>query len=480
MFRKYKGLFASTAERVVTPMLQLVVSIVLARMIAPEIFGLFAMVHIIVLLGTVFADGGLPAALIRLEKCTNAHFSTTFIYNLSIAILFAGMLWFAADYIALFYGRSELIGITKFLSINVITSSLCGVPRAILARDKNFGKIAIASIVSMFIGGIFGVVLASQGHLLNALLVFNVIPPIVTAIVLLLYANWLPSLDFSLKILKEEFSFSSHLLGMAVFHVIFGNIYSVIIGKFFSANNLAFFARGKSLPSMTGGNISAGICQYFYSHFSAIQGDLALLKKEYLRSLCLLVLLLAPILSGLALLSPKLVPFIFTDKWTPCVPYLVILCAVVFFEGISNLSRDLLLTVGNSKFPFRLSLILSPLEIVAAVLVLYLTHSLIALCYTKVIFSALCSSIMLGACSKELGMSLSTAILSILEKSLPALGMCAGIVMFEKLFYFEEQYQSIFALVAVGTILYSLLVMVMYRKIIITHLGTIRANFLSV
>jgi teichuronic acid exporter len=482
MYGKYKGLFASTTEKVIAPIFQLGISIVLARMIAPEMFGLFAMVQILILLATVFADGGLPAALIRIEKCNNLHYSTTFIYNLATAILLAIVLWFASEYIALFYGRYELVIIAKFLSFNVVTSSFCGVPRAILARDKIFGAISIASIVSILVGGTLSIVLASQGQLLNALLAFNLVPPIVTAMILLFYAKWLPRLEFSFKILQEEFSFSGHLLGMALFHVIFGNLYSVIIGKFFSASNLAFFARGSSLPMMTGGNISDGICQYFYSHYSAIRGDLVLLQKEYMQSLSLLVLLLAPILSGLALISPKLVPLIFTDKWSPSVPYLVILCAAVFFEGITSLSRKLLLAVGNSKFPFRLTLILSPLEIVTAVLVLYLTHSLIALCYTKVIFSALGTVIMTGACVKELRMSVSTAtiMLSVFARSIPALVMCAGIMMFDKLFYFSEMYQNVFALIIVGVILYLLMMVVRYRKTIGVYLGVIRDNFSSV
>ena len=241
--RAVRGVVWSAVERFSVQGIQFVLSIIIARLVTPSEYGLIAMLGIFMAIGQAFIDGGFSNALVQKKERTETDFSTVFLFNIFFAIFIYGILWFSSPFIASFYNVPALEKLTKVVGSNLIISSLSIVHRTKLIIALDFKTQARVSFLAVIISGVVGILLAWRGYGVWALAIQSILNNLLISIALFCVSRWRIYWIFSKKSFGELFSFGSKLLIGSLFHTIYSNMYTVIIGRLFQSATVGLFNR---------------------------------------------------------------------------------------------------------------------------------------------------------------------------------------------------------------------------------------------
>lgn len=324
MSRVSKGFLWSSLDRFSVQGVSFLLSIIIARIISPESYGLIVMVQVFMSICQTFIDGGFANALIHKQNRTEVDYYTAFIFNMSVAIVLYFLLFICAPFIASFYNEFQLISITRVIGLNLIFTSLSIVQRTRLTIDLDFKTQAKAGLVSVCISGGIGILCAYKGLEVWALVVQGLVNSALTSVLLMTFARWFPRFDFSMKSFKELFNFGSKLLLTNLITNIYLNIYNLVIGKRFSSASLAYYNRAFTLTQIPSTNIEMVLSRIIYPIECELQDDKYALKKAYFKYLHFSNFIVLPLLFLLISVAEPLVRVVLTDKWLPAVPYIIL------------------------------------------------------------------------------------------------------------------------------------------------------------
>lgn len=337
--------------------MQFVIGIFLARMLLPEQFGLIGMLAIFMAVISAFLDSGFGAALIQKQEVTETDISSIFYFNMFVGAAAAGLLCLVAPWIAAFYGQPILAPLTRALSVTIVINSVGMIHTTILTRQIDFRVQTKVSLIAGTLSGIIGITLAALHFGVWSLVVQQITAALFSTVCLWSFSPWRPLLSFSLTALREMFGFGSRLLFSNVLENIFNNIYFVVIGRLFSAADLGFFTRAKTLNDLPSQTVSAMVGRVTFPVFSAIQNDPARLKRGLKKALTLLGLVNFPMMIGLAIIARPLVLVMLTEKWAPCITYLQLLCVAGLLYPLHLMNLNMLQALGRSDLFLRLEII---------------------------------------------------------------------------------------------------------------------------
>lgn len=341
-----------------------IVSLVLARILLPEEFGLIAMVVSLVSFGEVLVDSGMTQSLIRSDKLTEEDYSTVFYFNILISILLYLLFFFTAPLIANFYGETELTTITRVYCLVFIINAFSSVQQTRLTRKLNFKTQALIAVPAKLVGGGFGIFLAYTGYGVWSLVWSHVAISFVNSIQMWYHSKWIPSRNFSFQKIKKHLRFGYRLTISGLLNKIFSNIYLITIGKFFSPAILGFYTRAETMNQLAVNSISGALNKVTFPFFSKIKNDDVRLKKVYKELMKMVVFLVAPILIFSGVLAEPLFVFLFTKKWLPAVPYFQILCITGILYPIHAYNLNILKVKGRSDLYLTVAVIKKVLIII--------------------------------------------------------------------------------------------------------------------
>lgn len=333
------------------------IAVVLARILLPEHFGLIGMLAIFIAVSESFLDSGFGAALIQKREVTQTDTCSIFYFNIAIGCVVAGLLCLSAPWIAAFYREPLLTPLTRAMSIVIVLNSFALIHTTILQKKIDFKTLTKVSLMTSVLSGIVGVTLAMKGAGVWSLVYQQITYALLRTLFLWLLNPWRPSWLFSMKSMKQMFSFGSRLLASGLLEQIFSNIYLLVIGKLFSATDLGYFTRAKSFQDLPTGTLSSLVGRVTFPAFSAIQSDPARLKRGLKKALTLLVMVNFPVMIGLAAIARPLVLTLLTEKWAECIPYLQLLCFYGLLMPVHMINLNLLQALGRSDLFLRLEVI---------------------------------------------------------------------------------------------------------------------------
>lgn len=351
------GVFWTFSQQFGLQIITFCVSIVMARLLLPEEFGLIGMITVFMAVGQSLMDSGLTQSLIRTNDPDQSDYSTVFFFNLGGSIVVYGILFLAAPYIALFYNQEILKDILPVYCLSFIITAFSAIQLTRLTKKMDFKTQMIIAIPSLFISGLLGVYLAYQGFGVWALVWMNLSQSALNAIQLWIKIKWRPSLVFDLQKFKYHFHFGYKLTLSGLLDTIFKNIYQIIIGKFFLASQVGFYTRADSLKNLPVVNISNALNKVTYPLFASIQNDDLRLKNAYKQIMKMVIFIIAPVLVFLGVLAEPLIRFLFTEKWFPAVPYFQVLCLTGILYPIHSYNLNVLKVKGRSDLFLRLEVI---------------------------------------------------------------------------------------------------------------------------
>lgn len=336
--------------------IQFILGIILARILEPSDYGIIGMLSIFLAMSNSIVNGGFVHALIQKKDCSQADYSTVFIINAILGIVFYCIMFIAAPLIASFYNFPILTPVTRVLSLTIIFNSLVIVQTARLTKELNFKLQAKIRFICGLITGMVAILLAYLGAGFWAL-VFQALSSAGLSCVLFWgYSKWKPSLLFSVKSFKRLFSFGSNILITSLYGPIFDNINTLIIGKFYSPQILGSYTRAVSFVQFPSSNITGMVSRVSFPILSKLQDSPEVLRKSYRRLIKVTYFIVFPLMFGLLAVSGPLVKTILGDKWIECIPYLRVLCIAMSLYPLCAFNINVLLVTSHANLHMRLDL----------------------------------------------------------------------------------------------------------------------------
>lgn len=344
------------AERCGAQGVSFIVSIILARILAPEDYGLIALVTVFTTILNVFVDSGMANALIQKKDADDVDFSSVFYFNFAVCILLYGIMYIASPWIAAFYQKPELTSIVRVLSLTLVISGIKNVQQAYVSRNMLFKNFFYSTLGGTIFSAILGIVLAYKGFGVWALVVQQLANTCMDTAILWITVKWRPKFVFSWTRLKGLLSFGWKLLVSSLLDTVYNNLRQLIIGKMYTSSDLAYYNKGKQFPNMIVTNINSSIDSILLPTMSKVQDSQQQVKNMTRRAIKTSTYIMAPLMMGLAFTAPSVVELILTDKWLPCVPYMRIFCITFMFYPIHSANLNAIKAMGRSDLFLKLEI----------------------------------------------------------------------------------------------------------------------------
>jgi O-antigen/teichoic acid export membrane protein len=351
------GLIWTLSEKFLRQGVTFIVSIILARLVSPAEFGLIGMISIFMAVGYALIDSGMASSIIRTQEPDDLDYSTVFICNLAISILFYIIIYISAPYVAIFYNQPILISILRVLGLALIIFAFGTVQNAIFTKEMAFKKLMRINVPSSIVGSVVGVTLAFLGYGVWSIVWMGIAGTIMSTVQIWIVSSWRPSFRFSRQKFKQHFYFGLNLSLSSILNTVFENIYNIVIGKFYSAAQLGFFTRANSLKQLPVDNLSSALYKVTYPLFSSIQDDDQRLAKAYNKLMQQVTFWIAPLLICMAAVAEPLFRFLFTEKWLPAVPYFQIVAIGGLFNSLSSYNMNILKVKGRTDLFLKLEMV---------------------------------------------------------------------------------------------------------------------------
>lgn len=330
-------------------------SIILARLLSPNEFGIIALPLIFLAISQCFIDSGFSAALIRKPQLTEEDLNTAFYFNVVIGAVFYVILFLASPYIADYYEVPILNDLLKISALATIFSPLQSVHLAIFSRNLDYKTPAIISFTCCIFTGIVGVILAYYGYGVWALVFQGVAGHVLRLTMIWMMSSWRPRLLWSWISFRHLFGFGSKIMASGLIDVLYDNIFPAIIGKAYSMNDLGLYNRSISYAKLPYSQINGMLDGISYPVLSKFQHDEEKLRQAFLRVLRLNIFVLCPVMLCLSALAYPIIVLMLTDKWVACVPLFKVLCFPIIFWPIQTLSFSLLKVKARSDLMLLLN-----------------------------------------------------------------------------------------------------------------------------
>ena len=394
------------AERCGAQLVTFIVSIVLARLLAPEDYGTIALVTVFTTILQVFVDSGLGTALIQKKDADDLDFSSVFYFNFFVCIvLYIGM-FLAALIIAGFYGDSLLIPIIRVISLTIVISGVKGIQQSYVARNMLFKRFFFATLGGTIFSAFLGIGLAYAGFGVWAIVAQQLSNTAIDTLTLWITVKWRPKKMFSWNRLKGLLSFGWKLLVSSLLDTVYNNLRNLIIGKFYSSADLAYYNQGDKFPKLIVTNINNSIDSVLLPTLSSAQDDRERVKNMTRRAIKTSTYIMAPLMMGLAFCATPIVRLILTEKWLPCVPYLQIFCITYMFWPIHTANLNAINAMGRSDYFLKLEIAKKAIGMILLLStmhfgVMVMAYSLLVSTVTSMIINSWPNKTLLGYSFKE-------------------------------------------------------------------------------
>ncbi len=334
-----------------------VVSVILARLLTPDDYGEIALVHVFVVVANVFVVNGLGTALIQKKNADEIDYSSVFHINLLFSLVIYLILYWSSPYIANFYKIKHLSLVLRVLGLRIPLAAIKSIQNAILSRHLQFKKMFLTTSIGIIVSAGVGIYMAYMGYGVWALVVQILVNAIIGTIVQGIVIRWFPRLVISWIRLKALIEYGWKILASSLIKTGYDQLSSLLIGKLYSAESLAFYSKGKKYPGLVVTNIDTSISSVLFPIISKNQDNPETVKRMLRKSISVSSFIITPILLGLAAVGDQLIALILTEKWLPSVPFLRLCCFYSCFHPIHNANLQALRAIGRSDIVLNLDII---------------------------------------------------------------------------------------------------------------------------
>ncbi|WP_343486619.1 lipopolysaccharide biosynthesis protein [Allomuricauda sp. d1] len=361
------GVVWSLAEAFFLKGLSFLAMILLARWLGPVDFGLMGMIAVFIGIGKSLVDSGMSASLIRTKNANDSDFTTVFYMNMAMSLLVYAIMFFAAPYIASFFGQTILIDVIRIYCLTFIISAFSAIQLAILNKEMLFKKLALLNVPSIIIGVSVGLFLGYNDYGVWSIVLMYMTTQAIFSILLWGTGSWKPSLNFSKEKLKLHYNFGYKLMLAGLMDVIFKNSYNIIIGKFFPVQTLGYYERARRFSQYPSQTITDIVGKVTYPMLVQLQDDTPKLAIIYRSLLRVAFFIIAPLMLGMAAIAEPLFDSVLGPEWIPAVPYFQILSLAGMLFPIHAFNVNVFKVYGRSDLFLKIDIIKRSILILAMI-----------------------------------------------------------------------------------------------------------------
>lgn len=395
------GLFWSYGERIFGQLVSLIVSIILARLLSPENYGVISIVMIFITLCDAIVTGGFGNAIVQKKDTDELDVNTMLCCSMAVSALLYLLIFGAAPFIAGFYKLDIICPLLRVLGLRLFASGFNTIQHAWIQKQMLFRKFFIASFFGTVLSATVGISLAYLGAGPWALVAQYLTDSFLDTIFLFFTNDWRPKLQFSFARAKSLLSYGGKVLLTTIVFTIEGNLRSLIIGKKFGSADLAYYDQGKRFPNLLVSNVHSTITSVMFPVLSQCQDDPERLKQLTRQTIRISTYLLTPILVGLVAVADSFVCAILSEKWMPCVPYLRVLTLVYLARPFANTCHQAILSVGRSGLVLKIMITITATSILSLFYAVFILENVLWIAYGLLI-AEIVSLILFSCCTKKL------------------------------------------------------------------------------
>lgn len=352
-----KGLLWNTIERLATNGIQFVMTIVLARLLSPDDYGIIAMPAIFLAIAQVLIDSGFANALIRKPDLNDNDLSTAFYFNIIVGLVAYLALFFASPLIADFFNTPILSPLLKVTALVVLINSFGIVQQALMTKKFDFRTQAIITVSSTFLSGAGGIWMAYHGYGVWALVFQQVSASVLGVVLLWALGHWRPLKIWSKDSFRYLWDFGSKVIVIGLMDTIYNNVYSFVIGKKYNAVDLGNYTRAQHFADLPINNINGIMQKVTLPLLSEIQNDDARLSTIYLKLIEMTSLIILPLMFGLTAMASPIVLVLLGKEWEGCIIIFQILCVARLWTPFNAINLNLLKVKGRTDLFLRIEIV---------------------------------------------------------------------------------------------------------------------------
>lgn len=344
-----KGLLWGGLSNGLQQVLTLVFGIILARKLTQADYGMIGMLAIFSAIAACMQEGGFIAALNRKKEVSHSDYNAVFWMSILTSLCFYTFFFFTAPLIAQFYGIPELTPLARYSFLSFLFVSFSIAPRAYIFRNMMVRESSIISIVSVFLSGAVGVVMAMNGYAYWGLATQNIVFTLSVSVLNYYFSGWRPSLHIDLKPIKEVIGFSSKLIVTNILTAVNTNLLSVLLGRHYQANDVGDFTQANKWNTMGHSLITNMLYSIAQPVLTKTDDDRERQKQVFRKLLRFTAFVSFPLMLGLALVSEEFIVILITEKWLTSAHILRLICIAGAIMPISYLFSNLLISRGHSS-----------------------------------------------------------------------------------------------------------------------------------
>ena len=352
-----KGVAWSGIDNITQYAVTFVVSIVLARLLSPDDYGLLGLIAVFTAICTTLINGGFTNALIRKKDVTNNDYNTVFIVNFGMSLLLYAIIFFCAPFISVFFEREELVSLTRVSSLGMIIGALAIVQQTRLTKQIDFKTQTKITIYASIISGLCGIIMALFGCGVWALVMQGLVNQVIRTILLWKYNHWIPKIHFSKTSFNELFGFGWKLMISSLLDTLWRELNQVVIGKFYNPATLGQYTRATHFSTLFSSNITGVIQRVTFPVLSNIQDDSQRMVCAYRRIIKITMFITATSMFFLGAISEPLLYCLIGSKWSEAATYLPLICIAGSLYPLHAINLNMLQVQGRSDLFLGLEVI---------------------------------------------------------------------------------------------------------------------------
>lgn len=363
------GMFWKMGERIFAQGVSFIVSLILARILSPDDYGVIAMILVFINLANVFVSNGFSVALIQKNNASELDFSTMFYCSLLISIITYMILFVLSPFIGSFYQHETLSPLLRVLGLKLIINSINSIQHAYISRKMEFKKFFYSTSIGTFISAIVGIYMAYHGFGAWALVAQYLVNSIIDTIVLFFTVEWKPKLIFSKERASVLLSFGWRVTLADFVATAYNEMRSLVIGKYYTSADLAYYNKSEQFPKLFVNNIMTTVSSVLFPALANVSDEKEKIRAMTRMAIRMTCYIIFPLMVGMMIVATPLVRLLLTDKWLPVVPYLQIACISYAILPLNNTNVQAIKAMGEGNTYLRIEL----LKKLFGILIIFLT-----------------------------------------------------------------------------------------------------------
>jgi O-antigen/teichoic acid export membrane protein len=358
------GLFWGGLSNIVQQVIQLVFGIVLARLLTQEDYGTIGVLSIFAGIAAVIINSGFSVALVNKKNATHDDYNAVFWFSFFTGLILYVILFFCAPLIAEFYRMPELTALSRVVFLNFFIGGMTAVSYAVMFQKLMVRQQAIIEIIALLISLSVGLFLAFKGFSYWSLAIQTLLQTLLGTTLRFIIAPWKPTWNIRFAPLKTMFSFSVKIFFTNIFQTISGNIFSVLLGKFYTKTAVGDYGQGYKWAWMGQQSINGMITSVAQPVLVQVGDDTKRQVYVFRKLLRFGAFVSFPLLLGLAFVGREFIVIALGEKWLLSVPYLQLFCIWNAFAFLNTYYINLLYTHGKSTVFMNGTIVVGVLQLI--------------------------------------------------------------------------------------------------------------------